>query len=162
VVRLKLNYTNVMVIDINQLCCCVVYENLLPKAFVATPVTHNCVVMVVVIMVMVNYLRRARVCMAHKIISEKELAHSFSHRGFLFVVSGRALKNAIFVLHDMTGVCGDSLHCKECLQKQRLARRHRHIWVSQHCTMSGRLAAAAQLLSWLLTLPNFHFCLFSN
>lgn len=56
VVRLKLNYTNVMVIDINQLCCCVVYENLLPKVFVATPVTHNCVVMVVVIMVMVNYV----------------------------------------------------------------------------------------------------------
>ena len=44
VVRLKLNHTNVMVIDINQLCCCVVYENLLPKVFVATPVTHNCVV----------------------------------------------------------------------------------------------------------------------
>ena len=80
-VRLKLNYTNVMVIDINQLCCCVVYENLLPKAFVATPVTHNCVVMVAVILVMVNYLAltKARVCMAHKIISEKELAHSFSH-----------------------------------------------------------------------------------
>ena len=60
-------------------------------------------------------LTKARVCMAHKIIIEKELAHSFSHRGLLFVVSGRALKNAIFVLHDMTGVCGDSLHCEERL-----------------------------------------------
>ena len=87
VVRLKLNYTNVMVIDINQLCCCVVYENFLPKAFVATPVTHNCVVMVAVILVMVNYLAlNARRELAwHTKSYVKRNLHTHSHtEGFCF------------------------------------------------------------------------------